>query len=894
MNILTFFRRQFRSLGQRRAVKQEIDEELRYHLEQRTAENIAAGMSPEDAAREARKRFGNWQSVREECREARGASFGEATWMDLKFAFRQLRKNPGFTAVAVLTLALGIGANTAIFSVVNAVLLKALPYQQPDRLVMLWTDNPALDLGFSELPPAPVDLTEWRQQARSFEQIAAFRPWPANLAEDGDPERIGGIQVTADFFPLLGVAPMWGRSFNAEEEQPGTDRVAVISYGLWQRRFGGQPNVIGRFITVNQERREIVGIMPPGFNFPHGSEMPPAYGLMKVTDIWLPFAENAAYWRRDDTREFIAMGRIKDGVSLDQAQTEMDVIAGRQGMESPADHEGWIVHLRPLANQVAGTLRPLLFVLLGAVGFVLLIACANLANLLLCRANARQKEIAVRAALGAGRRRILRQLLTESLLLSTLGGLFGLVLGTTGIRAILVLAPPNIARLNETTLDGRVLLFTVVVSLVSGIIFGLAPAWRASWLDFARTLNASGRSGSARGWQRTHGLLVAGEVALAVVLLTGAGLMAQSFLRLQAVDLGFQPQHLTAFDVGLYGEKYGSGERQRQFYREAVERLGKLPGIRSAAAISSLPLGGPEQIDLLYAEGQPLPSAENTPNAETRRTTPGYFETMGMALLQGRDFTSRDTANQPLVCIINETIARNFFAGTDAVGHRLKLGETDDHAPWLTVVGVVRDVRSSRPEAKPRPQVYRPLEQDPQNMMTVVVRAGVMSDATLERAIRGEMKSLDPFLPVANYRTMERLVSDAVARPRFTSLLLGLFAVTALALTAVGLYGVVGYAAAQRTREIGIRMALGANARNVLGLILRQGMVPAVVGLVVGLVGSLALTRLLASQLYEVKPTDPATFLGVALFLLSVAMFACWLPARRAAKVDPMVALRHE
>jgi len=813
---------------------------------------------------------------------------------DFRFALRQLLKNPGFTAVAVLTLALGIGANTAIFSVVNAVLLKALPFRQPDNLVMLWTDNPALGLGFSELPPAPVDLPEWRQQAKSFDQIAAMRPRPADLAGHGDPERVGGVQITANFHAMLGVTPEQGRGFTAEEERPGSDRVAIISHGLWQRKFGAESDVIGRFITVNQERREIVGIMPPGFHFPRGSEMPAAYGLMKGTDVWLPFAEDAAYWQRDNAREFIALGRIKDGISLGQAQSEMNVIALRQATESPLNHEGWTIHLRPLARQVAGKTSTLLWVLLGAVGFVLLIACANLANLLLSRSTARQKEIAVRAALGAGRGRIVRQLLTENLLLSAFGGVLGLALGSIGIQAILALAPPNIARLDETALDGRVFLFTALVSLASGVLFGLAPAWRASRVDLSRVLNAAGRSGSAGGRQRAHGLLVISEVALAVVLLTGAGLLLRSFTRLQAVDLGFQPQRVAAFDIGLHGGRYDSGERQRQFYREAVERLGKLPGMRSAAAISSLPLGGPEQAQMLYVEGQPLPTAENSLNAETRVVTPGYFETMGVALLRGRDFTWQDTANQPLVCVVNESTVRDFFGGTDAVGRRIKLGGTDDSSPWLTVVGAVRDVRSSTPETKPRPQVYRPLEQATQNEMTVVVRAGTMPDNILEGVIRAEMKAMDAFLPLANFRAMERLVSDAMARPRFSSLLLGLFAVTALALTAVGLYGVVAYAATQRTREIGIRMALGATTRSVLGLILRQGMTPAVVGLALGLVGSLALMRLLASQLYEVKAADPVTFIGVAVFLLSVAWLACWLPARRAARVDPMVALRNE
>jgi predicted permease len=534
-------------------VKQEIDEELRFHLEQRTAENIAAGMSPEAAAREARRHFGNLQSVREECRDIRGASFGEVTLQDVRFAFRQLLKNPGFTVIAVLTLALGIGANTAIFSVVNAVLLKDLPYHEPDRVVMIWTDNPALNLGFSELPPAPVDLIEWRRQAQSFEQIAAFRSRPADLSEQGDPDRVGSVQVTANFFSLLGVNPLLGGVFTADAETPGQDKVAVISHSLWQRRFGGEAGIVGRFITINQERRAVVGVMPPVFSFPRSAEMPSAYGLMPQTEVWLPYAESARYWQMDNAREYIAMGRIRSGISLAQAQVEMSTIARRQAEVSPKNHEGWTIHLRPLALQVAGKTRPVLFILLGAAGFVLLIACANVANLLLCRSAARRKEMAVRAAIGAGRTRIIRQLLTESVLLSVVGGGAGLLLGAWGVRMILALCPPNIARLDETTLDGRVLVFTVLVALVTGILFGLAPAWQASRINLSEALNAGGRSGSAGGRHRTHGLLVMAEVALAVLLLTGAGLMVQSFLRLQAVDPGFRPQHVAAFDVSLHG-----------------------------------------------------------------------------------------------------------------------------------------------------------------------------------------------------------------------------------------------------------------------------------------------------------------------------------------------------
>ena len=814
---------------------------------------------------------------------------------NLKFAFRQLLKNPGFTAVAVLTLALGIGANTAIFSVVNAVLLKALPYREPERIVMLWTDNPSLNLGFHELPPTPPDLLDWRNQAQSFEQIAAFRTRPADLSEQGDPERVGGVQVTANFFSLLGAQPTLGRVFSTDEEQPGKDKVAIISHSLWQRRFGAEANIIGQFITINHERHAIIGVMPLGFSFPRGAEMPAGYALMAQTDVWRPYSDSAEYWRNDDSRDFIAMGRLKPDATLRQAQAEMTGLARREAELYPKTHVGWTIHLRPLALQVAGKTRPVLFILLVAVAFVLLIACANVANLLLCRCTARRKEMAVRAAIGAGRGRIVRQLMTESVLLSVGGGGIGLLLGAWGVQVILALSPPNIPRLTETTLDGRVFLFSLFISLATGVIFGLAPAWYASKVNLSEVLNAESRSGTPAGRHRTHGLLVIAEVALAVILLSGAGLMLQSFMRLLAVDPGFKPQRVAAFDVGLNGARYEDVARQRQFYREARERLVKVPGVRAAAAISNLPLGGAENLSFLFIEGTPPPSAGNEPLAENRKITPGYFETMGVSLLRGRDFTDKDGPDQPNVCLINESIARTFFSGADPIGKRLKMARADEEQhSWFTIIGVAGDVRSYGLEVKPRPQIYTTVEQNTDNEMTLLVRAETMPAASLERAIRAEMKSLDPALPLANFRTMESLVANAVARPRFTTFLLSLFAITALLLTAVGLYGVVAYATSQRTREIGIRIALGAGGGNVLALVVRQGMLPAVIGLAIGLAGALTLTRLLANQLYEVKATDPLTFLGVTAVLLLVALAACFLPARRAATTDPMVVLRHQ
>jgi putative ABC transport system permease protein len=813
---------------------------------------------------------------------------------DIRYGVRGLRKNSGFTAVAVLTLALGIGATTAIFSMVNAVLLKALPYQEPDRLVMLWTDNPSLNLGFHELPPTQLDLPEWRNQAQSFDQIAAFKTKLADLSDQGDPERVGGVQVTANFFSLLGVQPLLGRVFATEEEKRGKHQVAIISHELWQRRFGGEAKVLGQLITLNHERYTLIGVMPPGFSFPRGTEMPGGYALMPQTEVWVPYAAGPEYWRSSDSREYIAIGRLKAGVTLARAQTEMTAIAQRQAEAHPKTHAGWTVHLRPFALQVAGQTRPLLLVLLGAVAFVLLIACANIANLLLARSSVRRKEIAVRSALGAGRGRILRQLLTESILLALLGGGMGLLLGAWGVRVILAFSPPNIPRLNETTLDGRVFLFSLFISLATGIIFGLAPAWHAIQFNLSEALNADNRSSTAPGRHRTHGLLVIAEVALAVVLLTGAALMIQSLRHLLAVDPGFKSQRIAAFDVGLNGANYDNPTRWRQFYRAACERLRNVPGVRAAAAISNLPLGEVESLSYLFVEGT-AQSPEQAPLVEDRKITPGYFTTMGVSWVRGRDFTDNDGPGQPNVCIINKTLARKFYSGLDPIGKRLKMAKTDEPGrPWLIIVGIADDVRSHGIDVKPRPQIYTPVEQNTDNYMTFIVGAEALPGKALEGMIRTAIKAVDPTLPAANFRTMERLVSNATARPRFSTFLLGLFAATALALTVVGLYGVVAYAVSQRTREIGIRIALGAGRRRILALIVRQGMSPALFGLAIGVLGAFALTRLLASQLYEVKPTDPLTFFGVIALLLLVTLAACLVPARRAAKVDPVVALRYE
>ncbi|HEY6399871.1 MAG TPA: ABC transporter permease, partial [Blastocatellia bacterium] len=664
-------------------------------------------------------------------------------------------------------------------------------------------------------------------------------------------------------------------------------------YALWQRRFGGDRDILGKTITVNGSPRTVIGILPEGFHFPRATEMPQAYHLPEKTDLWMPLARDAGYWSRRSQRQWIPIvGRLKAGITQAQAQAEMDDIAARQARDYPQTHEGWRVWLTPIFNQIVGQTRAPLLVLLGAVGFLLLIACANIASLLLARAATRCREMAVRSAIGAGRARIIRQLLTESLLLATLGGGLGLLLGYSGLDALLSFLPPTMPRLQEISLDTHVLLFTGSISILTGVLFGLVPAWQASKAPLAEALKDAGRANSAGRGIRSHSLLVTAEVALVTVLLVGAALMLQSFQRLLGVDPGFKPEGVATFEVSLPGSRYRDGGQRAQFFDRARAQLSSLPGVRAIGAISNLPLGGNESMDYFAVEGaEPVPRGKE-PAAEDRVIIPGYFEAMGMNLMSGRDFEARDGADNPHVAIVNETLARQFFPKGDAVGKRIKRVLRDKD--WSTIVGVVRDVRGHALETRARPQFYRPHAQAPFGRMTMAIRADETALPSLRSVIQQEFKQLDATLPVANFRTMPELVAKATARPRFITLLLGLFAASALMLTVVGLYGVVAYGVNQRTREIGIRVALGAQPQNVLALVIAQGVRPAFVGVGVGMVSAFALTRLLTNQLYEIKPTDPATFSIVALGLLLVSFVACWIPARRATKVDPLTALRHD
>jgi putative ABC transport system permease protein len=818
----------------------------------------------------------------------------EEMFQDVRYGLRALRKKPAFTSIAAITLALGIGANTAIFSVINGVLLRPLPFTDPARLVMIWTDNPAYQLGFHEFPAANADLPEWRATATSFEEIAAFQTSPADLTGAGDPERVGGVEVTANLLPTLGIRPGLGRVFSAEEEQLGRDAVVVISHRLWQRRFGADDQIVGKTITVNSMPRVVIGVMPGSVRFLRAGEMPRAYNLPEEAELWMPLARDASYWQNRRQRQLVSLiGRLKVGVTQEQAQAEMDAISARQALDYPETHEGWRVWLTPLFNQMVGQTQTPLLVLFGAVGFLLLIACANIASLLLARASARRREIAVRLAIGAGRARIIRQLLTESVLLAVLGGGLGLFFGYLGLDVLLRFIPPSVPRLQDISLDASVLLFTVSISIITGVLFGLVPAWQASRQNVAEALKDAGRAASGGRGIRSHTLLVSAEVALVVVLLVGAVLMLQSLRRLLAIDPGFKPDNVASFEVSLPRTRYESGEQRARFFEQAEARLRGLAGVRASGAVSNLPLSSNESMNYFVVEGAEAVPRGKEPLAEDRVVTPGYFEAMGMSLISGRGFSADDSAAGPLVAIINETLARQFLPSGDVIGKRIRWALGNEG--WRTIVGVVRDVRGFALEVGARPQIYHTFAQSPnEESMAIVVLAEPVAIPSLRNAIQEELKQLDAALPVAKFRMMDQLVTTSVARPRFSALLLGLLAATALVLTSVGLYGVVAYGVSQRTREIGIRMALGARQTTVLGLVIRQGLQPVLSGLCLGLPGSIVVMRLLASQLYEVQATDPATISLVVGCLLLISFAACYIPARRAARIDPTLALRQE
>jgi putative ABC transport system permease protein len=805
---------------------------------------------------------------------------------DLRYGARLLLKHPGFTLIAVVTLALGIGANTAIFTVVNAALLRGLPYRDPGHLVHLWENTPQQQ--FPQREASYPDFLDWRQN-QVFSGMAAYSGGGSfTLIGNDGPEQIRGGRVTANFFTVLGVDPFLGQGFRGDADQPGAERVVMLNYSFWQRRFGGEPKVIGQPLNLNGNSYTIIGVLPPGFQFaPRGA-----------AELWVPLQPNEAQRERRYMHWVNVIARLKPAINQEQALSEMRTIARRIAQEHPESHAGTGIVLVPLNEQIVGQIRPLLIILLVAVGFVLLIACANVANLLLARAGTRHKEIAIRAALGAGRWRLIRQLLVESTLLALIGGSMGLLLAQWGVDALIAMIPDNMLSfmpyLRGLELDGRTLAFTGGLALMTSFVFGMAPAIQASKLDLQAVLKEGGKTSAGVTRHRLRDLLVAGEIALALVLLVGAGLMMKSLFHLLQVDPGFNPKNLLTFSISLPAAKYDQNEKISTFHRQLTARLEALAGVRGAGAVEVIPLIG-GNTTRFYIAGQPRPAPGSETEANLRGVSANYFSVMEVPLIAGRHFNDRDKMDAPGVIIVNQTLAKAAFPGQDAVGRQL-IFSGDDSTP-TQIVGVVGDEKVNGLAAKTTPVVYYSFLQDssPGLMKNMVVRTNG-DPAHLMAAIRNECRTLEPGLTVAQMITMDQIITNSPATfmRRYPALLIGVFAAVALLLAAVGIYGVISFAVSQQTHEIGIRMALGARKLDVLKLVMWRGMLLTMMGIGAGLAAAVALTRLMSSLLFGVSATDPVTFAGVAVLLAVIAILACYIPARRATKVDPMVALRYE
>jgi putative ABC transport system permease protein len=801
-------------------------------------------------------------------------------WHDVRYGLRGLLKQPGFTIVALVALVIGIGVNAAIFSVVNSVLLRPLSYPDSDRLMTIWENHQALG-GPEREWTSPTGFEDWRDQTRSFDSVAAFVGWAPTLADRVEPEQLTGLSVSYNMFSLLGMTPTQGRAFRSDEDEKGAEKVVVISHGLWQRRFGSDQSLIGRPITLSGESYTVIGVMPAGFKFP----------IIDTAEIWRTIRPTLSEGCRRGCYTIRVLARLKYGATIESARADLNALARRISQEHPQSNDKVGVTLTPLHEFLVGNVKTPLLILLGAVALVLLIACANVANLMLARAATREKEFAIRSALGAGRWRIARQLLVESLILALIGGALGLLLAFWLVDLLKTFSPDGTPRVDEIVIDRYALGFTFAISCLTGLFFGLAPVWQASKTDLNHSLKESGKGAqtSLRG-RRALNTLVVVETALALMLLIGAGLLIKSFIRLQRVDPGFNPAGLLTMRVLLPRTTYPERQQLAAFEMRLLERLRALPGVQSASVASSLPFRGINTDTSFVIEGRPQPQDNQGPVAWYSSVSTDYFRTMGMQLRAGRVFTNRDEPNLPRSVIINETLARRYFPNDDPLGKRISDGGPDG---WREIIGIVADVKHFGLSQDARSTMYLPYQQEPARGLFIVVRSNG-DPLGLTSAVRGEVTALDKSLAVASIKTMDRTVAESIAPQRFTLLLTAIFAALALALASAGIYGVMSYSVAQRTQEIGVRMALGARARDVLQLIMIRGMLLALTGVAFGLIGSFTLSRLMSSLLFGVSATDLITFGAVSLLLVIVALIACFLPARRAAKVDPMIALKYE
>ena len=894
-------KRSFRLTGRPRDVARDVQDEIRFHLEMRAQEFMERGMTPDDARRAAAAAFGDVPAIEAECRDVRAhrarerarRDYAGGVLQDLRFAVRTLRKSPGFTVVAVLTLALGMGAATAVFAVADGVLLRPLPYHDPARIAMVWMTGPSAWRDAGQLPLSAGYYLDVRAQTRAFTQLAAFRSWAYNLSDVAEPELVAGSRTTPELFEVLGARPLVGRTFTAAEAVFGGPRVALISHALWRRKFGSAPDVVGRQITLGGERYTVLGVMPEGFAFPRGAELPSGLQVRPRTDVWTPLTFSPEDMRNRGTLNLAVVGRLRPGVSLGAARSDLAAIAARlRRAVPPRINEELGLTTLALKEQAAAPVRPGLLMLLGGVACVLLIACSNVANLLVARTAARRRELTVRAALGAGRGRLARQLVTENVLLALAGAALGVLLAVWGKNAMLALVPGDLPRADDVVVDGRVLLAALVAAVTAGAVFGVAAAAAGVRGDLARGLSGSRGAIGAQG-RAGRRLLVGGEVALTLMLLIGAGLLARSFLRLQRVAPGFDPHGaLTAgvlMPIGNRFDQEREGPAWSAFFNGYVERLRALPGVRAAGAVSSLPLTGAVESTGYSVEGEP-PQRSREQSAEYAVITSGYFRAMAIPMVAGRDFDARDRREAPGVVIVSRAFARRHWPRESAIGKRIKLGFGPDGSE---IVGVVGDVKQTSLAATAVPAIYLPAAQFPYPFMSVVVRTAGEPGA-LAPALRREIAALDPAVAMHDVRTLDAVFTKSLAQQRFGLVLLGFFALTATGLAVVGVYGVIAHAVAQRTQEIGVRMALGARPRDAFRLVLGEGLRLTAAGLAAGLLGAYALSRFLSGLLYGVSATDAATFAAVTALLGAVALLASYVPARRATRVEPMVALRGE
>jgi putative ABC transport system permease protein len=880
-NLRTFIARLRGIFGTARSEK-ELNSEVCAHLDALTEENILRGMTPEEARYAARREFGGVEQIKEDYREARGLPMLELFVQDLRYALRALRKNPGFAAIAVLTLALGIGANTAIFSIVNAVLLRPLPFPEANRIVAVYQTlerNGVHRNGASYL-----NFADWQKESHSFEHMGAYHGSDVTLTGVGDPEIIPGAVVTSGLLSTLGARPVAGRLLIPEDDRPGAAAVVVLSERLWRRRFGAAADLVGKTVTLDKQVFTVAGILPGDFQFPF--ENPPA-------DLWIPVQQDTQLRNlipRRGGHYLSAIARLRPGVTLGEAETELAGINGRLSKQYPAENGGWGIRIAPLQHELVGDVQLGLLVLLSAVALVLLIACANVANLLLARATSRSRELAVRAALGAGRKRIVRQLLTESLLLGGMGGAAGAATAWWAVRGLSKLLPDDLPRIHAIQVDGWVLGFALLLSVLVSLVFGLAPAIHATSVNLVEGLKEGARGNPEGSGKRLRAVLIVGEVALAVVLLTGAGLLVRSFLELQSVSPGFRVNGILTATVVLPQSQYTKPEEWARYSGQAIERIRTIPGVTGASVVMGLPMSG-SRVNLAFAiDGKPQ-APEDRVSANYASVSRGYFQLFGIPLLRGRVFDERDTAASQKIAIVSEAFTRRYFPNEEAIGKHVSFGFPEQAS--REIVGVVGDVRQVSLDAAAEPEMYAPFEQSPVWAMNFAVRTAG-DPAALASAVRERIQEGDKDLPVVDVQPMTVYLRDSMAQPLFRTLLFGLFGVVALVLAAVGIYGVISYTVAQRTQEIGLRMALGAAPAQVLGLVVGQGMKLVLVGLAAGMAGAFGLTRLFSSLLFGITPGDPLTYFGTVLVLMLVSLLACYIPAKRAMSVDPLVALRYE